>query len=510
MSETALPRRKAPSAGIAPLLSDEHLARRAAEGDERAFAAIFGRYHQRLYRYCLAILGNPEDAQDALQNAMVKALRALPGEERRIELKPWLHRIAHNESIDQLRRRHQVERLDPELAAAGVGLTEKAELRERLRGLIADLGQLPERQRAALVMRELSGLGFEEIGAALGTSAAGARQIVYEARLGLRQIDAGREMDCDEVTRALSDGDRRAARRRDIRTHLRGCASCRTFAAGIGGRRRDLAALSPLPAVAAAGILQGLLGGGGGAAGGGLAAALGLGGAKTLGTSAALKATATVAAVAALGAATADRGGIVDLGLPGGGERSGAAGEETVATAQRDDLGAGEAGAGAAFGDGSKANGTGGDRPEVGEQRARTKGQRGGGSREHGAGASPATLPVPSEHQARPVRAGGPEAGLPAASAHGRQTAAAHKNAAHGASGSHPATPSHPTPPTKPGQAEQPPKPASPPKSAPEKTSPLPPSSGSDKGASRGQENAAPQAEGAAKADSPHESSKNR
>ena len=64
------------------MLSDDRLARRAVEGDERAFAAIFRRYHQSLYRFCLAILGNPQDAQDALQNTMVKALRALPGEER--------------------------------------------------------------------------------------------------------------------------------------------------------------------------------------------------------------------------------------------------------------------------------------------------------------------------------------------------------------------------------------------------------------------------------------------
>src|SRR3954454_21963123 len=97
----------AAAAGISRLLSDERLTRRAVGGDERAFAAIFRRYHQSLYRFCLAIVGNPEDAQDALQNTMIKVLRALPGEERKIELKPWLYRIAHNESIDLLRRRRE-------------------------------------------------------------------------------------------------------------------------------------------------------------------------------------------------------------------------------------------------------------------------------------------------------------------------------------------------------------------------------------------------------------------
>src|ERR1043165_8799368 len=108
MSEAAAP------AGFSRMLSDERLTRRAVGGDERAFAAIFRRYHQSLYRFCLAIVGNPEDAQDALQNTTAKVLRALPGEEREIELKPWLYRIAHNESIDLLRRRRETRGRDAE------------------------------------------------------------------------------------------------------------------------------------------------------------------------------------------------------------------------------------------------------------------------------------------------------------------------------------------------------------------------------------------------------------
>src|SRR5918998_5651778 len=129
----------AAAAGLTRLLSDERLTRRAVGGDERAFAAIFRRYHQSLYRFCLAIVGSPEDAQDALQNTMIKVMRALPGEERKIELKPWLYRIAHNESIDLLRRRRQTRELDAEQAAPGYGLAEDAATRERLRQLIADM-----------------------------------------------------------------------------------------------------------------------------------------------------------------------------------------------------------------------------------------------------------------------------------------------------------------------------------------------------------------------------------
>lgn len=312
--------------GVARLLPDDRLAQRAAAGDERALAAIFDRYHQDLYRFSLAIVGSPADAQDALQNTMVKVLRALPGERREIELKPWLYRIAHNESVELLRRRRPVEQLDPEQASSGVSLAEDAESRARLRRLLADLDQLPERQRGALVMRELGGLGFDEIGAALGTSAATARQTLYEARQGLRQMDAGREMDCDAVTRVLSDADGRVARRRDIRSHLRACPDCRRFREEIAGRSEDLGALAPLPALAATGLLQGLLGGaaagsGGAGAGGGLAGAAAGGAAKSLGAGVAIKSAAAVAVVAVVGAGAADRGGIVDVTPWGGGSQ---------------------------------------------------------------------------------------------------------------------------------------------------------------------------------------------
>src|SRR5919197_3975178 len=86
-------------------LPDGQLARLAARGDRRAFAAIYERHHVELYRYCRALCGDPDDASDALQSTMAAALRALPGETRTIAVRPWLFRIAHNESVSLLRRR---------------------------------------------------------------------------------------------------------------------------------------------------------------------------------------------------------------------------------------------------------------------------------------------------------------------------------------------------------------------------------------------------------------------
>jgi RNA polymerase sigma factor (sigma-70 family) len=301
------------------MLSDAAIARRAAGGNQGAFAAIFERYHQDLFRYCAAILGNAEDAHDAVQNTMLKVLRALPGEERELKLKPWLYRIAHNEAIEIIRARRDAVPIDAEVLASSDGPSEAVEARGRLRQLISDIAELPDSQRGALVMREMSGLSYEQIGEALQTSAAVARQTTYEARLGLRQMIEGRERPCQEVMRAISDDDGRPLRRRDIRAHLRRCEDCKAFQAEISVRRREFASLAPLPAAVSAGILQSLLGGAAGgtnAVGGAVGAAAG----KALAGSAAVKSAAAVVAVSAIGVVAANQSGVVHLGAGGDGQ----------------------------------------------------------------------------------------------------------------------------------------------------------------------------------------------
>jgi len=284
--ESALPFPPGASVRLIPR-SDARLARLAAAGDERAFAAIYERYHQELYRFCRAMLSDQHEAQDALQSTMASALRALPGEERRIELRPWLYRVARNECVSHLRRRQQVVEEVPSLLPPAPGADLAYESRERLRALVADLAALPERARSALVMRELSGLDYDQIGKALGSSPAAARQAVYEARVALQELEEGRAMECDRVRHALSERDGRVLRGRRLRAHLRGCERCTDFQAAIETRSEDLKLLAPpLSAVAASGVLGSMLGGGA-AAGGGAALTGGLGagalGAKTLG-----------------------------------------------------------------------------------------------------------------------------------------------------------------------------------------------------------------------------------
>ena len=243
-------------------LGDRRLTRLAANGDPRAFAAIYERYHQDIFRYCRSITGNAEDASDALQSTMAAALRSLPGERRTIALRAWLFRIAHNESVSILRRRSSYVELTESVEPSAPGPYAAAAMRERLSGLVADLQALPERQRGALVMRELIGLDYDEIAVALNVSNGAARQAVYEARVALSQSNEGREMECEAARRSLSASDGRVRRARRLRAHLRGCSGCAAFSEQLGARRSALPAIfPPLPAAAGIAILGGLVGG---------------------------------------------------------------------------------------------------------------------------------------------------------------------------------------------------------------------------------------------------------
>src|SRR3954471_9219129 len=234
----------------------------AVAGDTAAFAEVYRRHHQALYRYCRSIVHHDEDAHDALQSTFEKAMVALSHEQRDFELRPWLFRIAHNEAISILRRRRPAEPLD---AARDVGLDTLARDigdRQRLAQLREDLADLSERQRQALVLRELSGLGHEEIAAVLECSSGAVKQTIFEARTALNEYAEGRAMTCEAVQQLLSDGDRRVLRGRRVRAHLRDCRCCRGFRDALSNRPRDLAVLAPpLPLGASAAPLGQLLGG---------------------------------------------------------------------------------------------------------------------------------------------------------------------------------------------------------------------------------------------------------
>ncbi|MGZ4227332.1 MAG: RNA polymerase sigma factor [Solirubrobacteraceae bacterium] len=288
-------------------LADERLAQLVSAGRERAFAVLYERYHQPLYRYCRSMLRNDQDAQDVLQSTFASALAALQQRRRNAPFRPWLFRIAHNEAITVIRRRRDSGReISDSLLGAAAAASEEADTRARMSLLIADLAQLPERQRAALLMRELNGLSHAEISVALATSVTAAKQAIFDARTALTEFAEGRVMACEEVRRKISERDGRVLRSRRVRSHMRDCSSCAAFAAAISERRGDLQALVPVSPAAASAALLARLGSSvsryGGSSGAG--ASSGAGTAGKLGTAALASKTAvgaTVVVTAAVG-----------------------------------------------------------------------------------------------------------------------------------------------------------------------------------------------------------------
>jgi RNA polymerase sigma factor (sigma-70 family) len=172
---------------LAPALRaqpDRRLVTLVREGYEAAFEEIVRRYGRPLGRYAASIVGNR--SEDVTQDAFSKALLALRRSDSEIELRPWLFRIVRNTALNDLRDSPPSPELLAEAIAGGTNPAEELERREELTDLMRRLHALPEPQRAAIVMRELEGLGHEEIAAALGLSGGGARQAIYRARQALR------------------------------------------------------------------------------------------------------------------------------------------------------------------------------------------------------------------------------------------------------------------------------------------------------------------------------------
>jgi RNA polymerase sigma factor (sigma-70 family) len=171
--------------GLLRTQSDSRLVDLVRAGNDRAFEAIVLRYHRPLLRHCRRLLPAGR-AEDAVQQALLRALEAMRADERELQLGPWLHRIAHNTAIDSLRRMDSHwEELDERMD--GVEPTHAAvERRARFHSVMTNMGELPERQRRALVLRELEGRSYDEIAVTLGVTGDGVRQLLNRARNSMR------------------------------------------------------------------------------------------------------------------------------------------------------------------------------------------------------------------------------------------------------------------------------------------------------------------------------------
>lgn len=228
------------------LRSDRKLVERFRAGDEAAFARLYERHRARVFAICLGVLGSREDAQDALQEVFASVAAELRREPPR-ELRPWIARVARNAAIDAARTRRPASSGDDEAieARASDGTLQAVERRDDIRDLLHGLRDLPEQQRTALVMRELGGDSYADIGAALGVDETAVRGLIARARLSLRARLAAQALACEVVRQRLAietDGRHRQA---PVRRHLRECAGCREFSTALRADARALRGLAP-------------------------------------------------------------------------------------------------------------------------------------------------------------------------------------------------------------------------------------------------------------------------
>ena len=170
--------------------NDAALVARTVAGDRAAFGVLVDRYAGQARRVARAVLGDPDDADDAAQDGFLSALVKLGQYDAHRPFGPWLMRIVANAATDRRRRRNvrRSEPLDPALVGGGPrpdAVAVQSELGERLR---AALRELPERRRTAVVLFDVEGYSHAEIARILGIPEGTVRSEVFHARRRLRTL----------------------------------------------------------------------------------------------------------------------------------------------------------------------------------------------------------------------------------------------------------------------------------------------------------------------------------
>ena len=238
--------------GPTPLLriqSDERLVALTRRGNQAAYEALVGRYQARLLAFCRHMLGSREDAEDVLQEVFAAAFNAMIADERPLNVRPWLYRIARNRSLNHLRRVQAigVDSMDVHLSENGTSAADKVHRREEFRLLVEDVQGLPETQRTALLLREIDALSYDQIAEAMETTIPSVKSLLVRARVSLAESAEARQLTCDEVRDELgevAEGLHRMTA--PVRRHLRQCDRCAAFRKQLRQTNRALAAVFPV------------------------------------------------------------------------------------------------------------------------------------------------------------------------------------------------------------------------------------------------------------------------
>src|SRR5215208_535045 len=253
------------------LQGDERLVALIRDGHDRAFEVLFDRYHARLLSFCRHMVGN-QDAEDVLQDVFVAAHTAMRADERPINARPWLYRIARNRCLNHLRRpvADGQDSMDVHPYANGTTTLERVQRREELRTIVSDVQDLPETQRSALVLREIDGLSYTEIAQAMGVTLAAVKSLLVRSRMALAEASEARILACDDVRLELAEAAEGVGKLSGpARRHVKECQSCRRFRGQLRSTSKSLAGLAPFGLFAVVGKFIGstLAGSGSGSAG---------------------------------------------------------------------------------------------------------------------------------------------------------------------------------------------------------------------------------------------------
>jgi RNA polymerase sigma factor (sigma-70 family) len=252
--------------------SDHQLVSAVRRGDERAFETLYARYQRRITAYVHGMVKDHGRAEDITQEVFVSALRRMRQTERPIAFKPWIYEIAKNACIDAYRRGRRAEevsfdaddRLSPSdygrLVATGPGPDAAVDAKQDLDHLRGAFGGLSDTHHQILVLRELEGRSYKDIGERMGMSRPAVESTLFRARkrLGEEYDELASGARCLRIQTIIADSGGRGLRdKRRLARHVSHCQPCRRLAGQAGldvavpVRTRvagKLAALLPLPA----------------------------------------------------------------------------------------------------------------------------------------------------------------------------------------------------------------------------------------------------------------------
>ena len=321
---------------------DDRLVAQLRRGNAAAFEVLYDRHHAAVLSYCRHMLGSRDEAEDALQQAFVSAHADIMASDKPIRFKAWLYTIARNRCLSILRARRERPSDDLERISTA-GLSDEVQQRAELQELLADMRELPEDQRTALILSELGDLSHADVAGVIDCEVAKVKSLVFQARSGLIERRQARETPCEEIREQLATLRGGSLRRGPLRRHVKACPGCSEFRDEVRRQRQMVVAI--LPVVPTLGLRENAL-----AAAGVGASSAGIGALVGGGTGAAFVAKAGLAKVAVIAITTSGAVGgavAVQQTTGGGDSRSGQQGDEAApagasgVAGSTDDAGAG-------------------------------------------------------------------------------------------------------------------------------------------------------------------------